>query len=572
MILDTAITKSKEMKYTFKATGFIFSSLVLLGNSLINPLMANGATARLGIIETSDEPRPRMNPLVPQGTYIGINGNLGERVKEQYNFGEQVPIVPPNFPKLPAGTISNPHSTNVANIAIQNNMADIFFGGLGTSAYVTGTGDTPTIYNAFRSATDWLYRNKGVGLFNLSDWIEGDPPQETGASSGINKNGANNSAKFIDWFSKTNDVLLIKSAGNNGQATGLATNQISNPGDAYNVITVGANDSSHTRAPYSSYWLSGDNGTQPDVRGKPDILAPGDFNGEQGTSFATPHVAAASALLWEKGLELGTQGKNNHLAHKAIILNSADKRRINPPNNNGNLQQVSNDLTKTASDVSDQDYLGSGTTEKWTPTKWQKEGQRLIVDKPLDDEQGTGILDLTRVVTQYEGGKQSPGTVTQIGWDIGTLANGESLYTLDFPINADTFITTTLNWDRNISCTRLSIACDNTVTLDDQYEFLDLPDLDLFILFKDEIVAESISSNENVEHLHYLVPEKANAGDYKIQVKVPFSTNTSPLIPYGLAWWTQLRDESTPIPEPSSTVTVLAFGILGMSLMIKRQF
>lgn len=566
MILDTAITKSKEMKHTFKATGFIFSSLVLLGNSLINPLMANGATAKLGIIETSDEG-------MPQGTNIGINGNLGGRVKEQYNFGGREPTVLEILPELPDTTPSNGHSTNVANIAIQGNMADIFFGGLGT----TKISGTIPIYNAFRSATDWLYRNRDVGLFNLSDWIEGDPPPNTEARSGINNNGANDSAKFIDWFSKTNDVLLIKSAGNNGQARDLATNQISNPGDAYNVITVGANDSDHKRSPKSSYWLLGDKGTQPDVRGKPDILArgllveePEDSKKEGFTSYAAPRVAAASALLWEKGLELGTQGKNNHLAHKAIILNSADKRRINPPNNHERLQQVSKD--RTIENASDQDYLdlGSETTLEWTPTKWRKQGQRLIVDKPLDDEQGTGILDLTRVVTQYEGGQQSPGNVRKIGWDIGMLANRESLYTFDFPINADTFITTTLNWDRNISCTRLSIACSNTVTLNDKYEFLDLPNLDLSILFKGEIVAESISSDENVEHLHYRVPEKANRGDYKIQVK--FTSSASSPIPYGLAWWTQLRDNSTPIPEPSSTVAVLVFGIWGMSLIIKRQF
>jgi hypothetical protein len=92
-------------------------------------------------------------------------------------------------------------------------------------------------------------------------------------------------------------ILVVTAAGNNGQ-NGFRT--LVTPGDADSVITVGAEDSLGNIAGFSS------RGPTIDGRLKPDLTAPGSavcavaggsLGRVDGTSFATPLIAAAAALV-----------------------------------------------------------------------------------------------------------------------------------------------------------------------------------------------------------------------------------------------------------------------------------
>src|SRR2546430_8794832 len=109
-------------------------------------------------------------------------------------------------------------------------------------------------------------------------------------------------------------MLVVTAAGNDGP--GFRT--LVTPGDADSVITVGAEDSLGTLAGFSS------RGPTADGRLKPDLTAPGvlvcALNGPNtvrrlsGTSFATPLVAAAAALLKQLHPALGPGALRRALA------------------------------------------------------------------------------------------------------------------------------------------------------------------------------------------------------------------------------------------------------------------
>jgi subtilisin family serine protease len=380
----------------------------------------------------------------------------------------------------------------------------------------------------------------------------------------FNNNGGSQLALSLDRIAFERDLLIVKSAGNNGDGNA----QITDPGDFMNGITVGATDSSQrARARFSSYWLAGDTGAAPDLGHKPEILAPGTsvFSQslhESGTSFAAPHVAGAAALVSKGtertpgGLPLGTT-VDNHLAVKAILMNSARKRFISQPENE---QRMAEDFPGTGNEASDNDYLNpDGTlrtiagpkTVEWTPSSWSVDNTGphpvFSTNRPLDDEQGSGLLDAERALIQLDGGEQEPGPVNYIGWDRGVLNTGAEVeYRINHMIPKGAFITATLVWDRIVGVTEADgSASDDMFEANDLYSPGFLPDFDLFLDFQGQKIAESVSFTSTVEHLHIPAVDFGEVLDYSIRLRLFGGQPTA----YALAWWT--------VPEPLTAALIV---------------
>ncbi|MGB7768288.1 MAG: S8 family serine peptidase [Verrucomicrobiia bacterium] len=281
-----------------------------------------------------------------------------------------------------------------------------------------------------------------------------------------------------DNYAAQYHTLFVSGAGNSGP--------VSPPATCYNGIGVGDYGGG------SSYGPTPDNG-----RAKPDITAPEGYS-----SFSTPEVSGAAALLMQAGLR-GDGGSNTNAAAdirtvKALLLNGAIK-----------------------------------------PVDWTN-----LPPSPLDTNYGAGILNAFNSYEQLAGGQHgyivattvstnSPhpptgasGTIDALnGWDFNTnfstsTSDGINHYYFNVTngLNQAAFTATaTLVWNRQLSQTNIN-------------------NLDLFLYdaVSSNLIAASTSVVDNVEHIW--LPQLPQ-GRYDLQVLKHGGSNTvSSNETYALAW------------------------------------
>ena len=173
----------------------------------------------------------------------------------------------------------NSNHPSLTNLPAGSGATDFSGGGLTTTYHATAvasvvagnggglTGVAPGI-NTFNLGQV----NTAEAIAQAVTSIGGDVVNMSLGFSNVTANGQSQLTLFLDWWASFQDVVLIKSAGNRGSA-GLGnagSTTITVPGDAYNMITVGATNANNTQvASFSS------EGRTVDQRNKPDIVAPG---------------------------------------------------------------------------------------------------------------------------------------------------------------------------------------------------------------------------------------------------------------------------------------------------------
>lgn len=408
------------------------------------------------------------------------------------------------------------HGSAVAGVILSN---DATFKGIATDArYVNarvldsnnGFAGSAQVING----TGFALAN-GANILNLSLGFFGG---DTSGNSSL--------ALMCDYISSTLRVPVVVAAGNDGNS---ANPRPRGPGDAFNVFSVGATAANT----YDQIVGFSSHGPTTDGRIKPDISAPGqnintlnddwetgsDFETWSGTSFAAPNVTGLLAAQMDYGFTHGHS--TDPLVLKATLLNSAEK--VNDRGNNA-----------------------------WEPRTTVINGGVTSYTSPLDDNSGAGQIDGEALFHQYKSGDVGSGTVPAVGWDFSSLQPlDEIIYNLGTLLGGSDLVAT-LTWYRHVSW--IDTDNNNAINAGDVFtQDYSLSDLDLSVYFNGTLLAESVSSVDNVEHLYL---QNIAEGNYEIRV----TGHALVAEDYAIAW------RGIAVPEPA------ALGLLaGFSLLATRR-
>lgn len=318
-------------------------------------------------VDTHDD--GNMNISIPSidGAYtrdsLGFNG-AGVRIGQIELGRPETGISELSGKSITRGGTSNntPHASLVAAIMIGNT-------GMAPNAQLYST----TVDNFYANA-EWLI-SSNVSVINRSNSIDNDGTYD-------------NVARWVDHVVNQHNVSWVQTPGNSGPSA-----YVCSPGNAYNVITVGAIDDRGTVGTSDDiYYTSTNYKTGSGMPSKPDVLAPGvgfSVTGGKtldGTSFAAPHVTGLIAQIMSFNPTL----KMRPDVIKAVIMASCNRKTtgesmnsitnkegagvinaINAANSISNVSAQQTYYTTTASSISFNFYpLSTGT--KTIAISWLK--------------------------------------------------------------------------------------------------------------------------------------------------------------------------------------------------------
>ena len=353
----------------------------------------------------------------------------------------------------------------------------------------------------------------------------------------------------IDWSSRVHDALYVIAGNQGGGGIPIPTDNFNGINVAYSRQVDGlftkvdfANLSSE---PDFRTVRSGGPETNAGPRRSINLVAPGsqiellDPDGRRrvasGTSFASPHVVGAIALLQQLADQQFRAGLVNFplegrkpMVMKAVLLNSADKLLDTGDGLNLGMRRT----------------LLDESNSTWTASDAYQDRQI-----PLHKELGTGHLNVYRAYEQMVAGAFSPDqAIPAVGWNYAALATPAASsdqpptgqvhdYLFEQPLAAGSYLSATLTWERVVDL----VDTNNNGLYDLGETFSDrgLNNVDLFLLPADEDdIANSLWSSESqvdsMEHIFYKIPQ---TGRYKLRVVFRQQVHDEATQPYALAWW-----------------------------------
>ena len=290
---------------------------------------------------------------------------------------------------------------------------------------------------------------------------------------------------MTDYVSEQYGASIVAAAGNDDVSAVQQT-----PGGGYNTYSIGsvAPRKYNQVSSFSNFALKSD------ARTKPELVAPGDsvqlananwergtlYSPGDGTSFSAPIVGGVLAQMVGYGQDFHLSTDPRVL--RAIVMTSADKVL---------------------------DFDGSA----WAPRhQFTNSKGRLVIDQPLDAEQGAGRVDAMAAYHVYTKTKDTNTKLTN--W-VFTSLKREQAFTMNLgQLSAGQHLDTTVTWDRHVGVTDKN--ANGVVDANDKfYEAVPLADFVLELLRNGKIIAISDSAVDNYENLSLNIKTTAN---YSLEV------------------------------------------------------
>lgn len=402
----------------------------------------------------------------------------------------------------PGGTISG-HATTVGTF---------FYGNAGMASGITTIDAYKIKFDLLTG--DWggpAFLNFGTALAPLVEtrriqnhsWIGNTTPTDSPAAREV--------LRRLDFVvQRDNRVVVV------GQNNGTAP-MPSLLGNAYNVIAVGISNGGGSPGPSTADTPG---------RAKPDIVAPDSF-----TSFATPQVSAAAALL----------------------LQTADAKPGSEAANAGRAETIKSILqTGAVRNIFDASIFNNPNPPV----------SRTV---PLDPRFGAGQLNINRshlIMEQTEQNPSDSATRSMIGWDYDTLSptNATRRYFIDLPnqLNMSYEANISTNWLRRIVQDGGPFTTANPTV---SQIFLRLRATD-GAFGVGAVLYESVSTIDNVQLLY--VPFLPFGQRIAIEVSLQSLPGGQADENYAVSWL------FTPVPEPTS-IALGSMGLAGVLWLTRRR-